>query len=132
MSESHRSMPIREIPQSLAAEAAVLGSILLEPACLAQVSELLNVESFYRYEHRSIYEALLRLAQREPGESFDAVLLRDELVRMNKLDEIGGVEYLARILDSVPSSANALYYAKIVKDKQVPSNCFQCATSRLA
>ena len=38
---------------------------------------------------------------------------------MNRLDDIGGVEYLVRILDSVPSAANALYYAKIVKDKQV-------------
>lgn len=116
MSESNK---IREIPQSLAAEVAVLGSVMLEPACLGQVSELLDVESFYRYEHRSIYEALLRLFQREPVESFDGVLLRNELVRMNKLDDIGGVEYLVRILDSVPSAANALYYAKIVKDKQV-------------
>lgn len=119
MSESSKSMPIRQIPQSLEAEAAVLGSMMLEPACLPQVSELLNVESFYRYEHRSIYEALLRLAQRESGESFDCVLLRDELVRMNKLEEIGGVEYLAKILDSVPSAANALHYARVVKDKQV-------------
>ncbi len=79
MSESNKSMLMREIPQSLAAAAAVLGSIILEPACLGQVSELLDVESFYRYEHRSIYEALLRLFQREPGESFDCVLLRDEL-----------------------------------------------------
>lgn len=75
MSGANISMPIWEIPQSLAAEATVLGSIMLEPACLAQVSELLNVESFYHYEHRSIYEALLRLAQREPGELFDCVLL---------------------------------------------------------
>ena len=119
MSEANKTMPIKEIPQSLAAEAAVLGSIILEPACLGQVSELLDVKSFYRYEHRSIYEALLHLFQREPGELFDCFLLRDELVRMNKLDDIGGVEYLVRILGSVPSAANALYYAKIVKDKQV-------------
>ena len=119
MSQSNMIGPIREIPQSLAGEAALLGSIILEPACLAEVSQIVNVESFYRYEHRYLYEAMLRLAQREPGDSFDAVLVRDELVRMHKMEEIGGVEYLARILDSVPSAANAVYCAKLVKDKQV-------------
>lgn len=81
MSENNKGMPMRQIPQSLAAEAVVLGSIILEATWLGQMSKLLNVESFYRYERRSIYEALVRLFQRELGKSFDSFLLRDELIK---------------------------------------------------
>jgi len=118
MSYSDEMPQIRRFPESLAGEAAVLGSIMIDPPCLGEVSQIVNVESFYRYEHRYLYEAMLRLAQRNSG-SIDAVLVRDELARMNRLEDAGGVEYLARILDSVPSSANAVYYARIVKDKQI-------------
>ena len=110
------TMPLRELPQSIAAEAAVLGSILIDPACLDDVAELICVEAFGRYENRWIYEALLRISNRGRGRSIDAVLLRDELVTMGRMDEVG-VEYIGQILDSVPSAANAIYYAEIVREK---------------
>ena len=109
-------MPLRELPQSIAAEAAVLGSIILDPACLAEVAELLCVEALYHFENRWIYEGLLRISNRGDGGSIDAVLLRDELVTMGKMEEVG-IEHIVKILDSVPSSANVLYYAKIVREK---------------
>jgi replicative DNA helicase len=109
-------MPLRELPQSIAAEAAVLGSIILDPACLAEAAELLCVDAFYRYENQAIYEALLRISNRGDGKSIDCVLLRDELVTMGQMEEVG-IEHLVKIMDSIPSSANAIYYAKIVREK---------------
>ena len=109
-------MPLREFPQSIAAEAAVLGSIILDPVCLAEADELLCVEAFYHFENRAIYEALLRISNRGDGGSIDCVLLLDELVTMGKMEEVG-IEHIAKIMDSVPSSAHVMYYAKIVREK---------------
>lgn len=116
MSTKDIAIPLRELPQSIAAEAAVLGSILIDPACLDEVAELICTEAFDRYENRWIYEALLRITNRGHGMSIDAVLLRDELVTMGRMEEVG-VEYIGQILDSVPSAAHAMYYADIVREK---------------
>lgn len=110
---------VRSMPESLAAEAAVLGSMLLDPECIGQVVELLEREAFYRIEHRYIFDALIGLYEKNKGVGIDAVLLRDELEKRNCLEEAGGVEYIARILDSVPSAANVTYYAGVVKDKML-------------
>ena len=110
---------VRSMPESLAAEAAVLGSMLLDPECIGQVVELLGCDAFYRIEHRHIFDALIGLYEKNKGIGIDAVLLRDELIKRNCLEEAGGVEYIAKILDSVPSAANVGYYASVVKDKML-------------
>ena len=92
--------PVRTMPESLAAEAAVLGSMLIDPECIGDVVELVERDAFYRIEHRHIFEALIALYEKNKGVGIDAVLLRDELARRNTLDDAGGVEYIARILDS--------------------------------
>ncbi len=109
----------RSMPESLAAEAAVLGSMIFDPNCISEVVEQLKTDAFYRIEHQMIFDALVALYEKNRGEAIDAVLLRDELEKRKQLEEVGGVEYLAKIMDSVPSSANAMYYAGIVKDKQL-------------
>ncbi len=111
---------LRSMPESLAAEAAVLGSMMIDPECIGQVVEYLKTaNAFYRVENQMIYDALIALFEKNKGEGLDAVLLRDELEKRKQLDEVGGVEYIAKILDSVPSSANVMYYAGIIKDKQL-------------
>jgi len=110
---------VRSMPESLAAEAAVLGSMLIDPECIGQVIELVERDDFYRIEHRKIFDALIGLYEKNKGHGIDAVLLRDELVKRNHLEDVGGVEYIAKILDSVPSSANVVYYAGVVKDKML-------------
>ncbi|UCF17383.1 MAG: hypothetical protein JSW59_07945, partial [Phycisphaerales bacterium] len=110
---------VRTMPESLAAEAAVLGSMLIDPECIGEVIEYVERDSFYRIEHRHIFDALISLYEKNKGVGIDAVLLRDELVRRNTLEEAGGVEHIARILDSVPSSANVVYYSKVVRDKML-------------
>lgn len=113
------SLSVRSMPESLAAEAAVLGSMLIDPECIGDVVDILQRDAFYRIEHRHIFEALITLYEKNKGVGIDAVLLRDELIKRNCLEEVGGVEYIAKILDSVPSSANVAYYAGIVKDKML-------------
>jgi len=109
----------RSMPESLAAEAAVLGSMIIDPERISEVVEQLKTDAFYRIEHQIIFDALVTLYEKNKGEAIDAVLLRDELEKHKQLEEIGGVEYLAKVMDSVPSSANVMYYAGIVKDKQL-------------
>ncbi|MHC4701525.1 MAG: replicative DNA helicase, partial [Planctomycetota bacterium] len=123
--------PVRAMPESLAAEAAVLGSMLIDPECIGDVIELVERDAFYRVEHRHMYEALIALYEKNKGVGIDAVLLRDELSRRNSLEEAGGVEYIAKILDSVPSSANVNYYAGVVKDKMLLRELISTAGSIL-
>jgi len=110
---------VRSIPESLAAEAAVLGSMLIDPECIGQVVELVDRDAFFRVEHRHIFDALILLYEKNKGVGIDAVLLRDELEKRNCLEDVGGVEYIGRILDSVPSSANVTYYAGVIKEKKL-------------
>ncbi|MHC4741870.1 MAG: replicative DNA helicase, partial [Planctomycetota bacterium] len=110
---------VRSMPESLAAEAAVLGSMAIDPKCIADVIEIIGREGFYRIEHQHIFDALIALYEKDKGEAIDGVLLRDELEKRKLLNEVGGVEYIGRILESVPSSANVQYYARIVKDKML-------------
>jgi len=109
----------RTMPQSRVAEGSVLGSMLLDPECIGDVIELLDVNSFYRVEHQYIYEALLGLYESNGSGGIDAVLIREELEKRGRLEAVGGTDYLGELMDSVPTSANVVYYAKIVRDKQL-------------
>jgi replicative DNA helicase len=109
----------RSMPESLAAEAAVLGSMIIDPFCIGQVIEQIDRQAFYRIEHQIIFDALISLYEKKRPEAIDAVLLRDELEKRKQLEAIGGVEYLGKIMESVPSAANVMYYTGIVKDKML-------------
>jgi len=121
----------RAMPESLAAEAAVLGSMIIDPQCIGLVVEMLTKDAFYRLENQLIFDAVVGLYEKNRGVGIDGVLLRDELVRRKTLEEVGGVEYLGRLMESVPSSANVLYYAEVVKDKQLLRDLIQSATEIL-
>lgn len=108
----------RTMPESLEAEAAVLGSMMLDPECIGDVVQKIRTEAFYRLEHQMMFDAIIALWEKN-GSNFDIVLLRDELKKRNQLEEVGGPEYLAKIAESVPSSANFEHYVQIVKEKQM-------------
>ncbi len=105
----------RTLPASPEAEAAVLGAMILDRECIGPVVERIEADFFSRTEHRLIYEALLGLY--ETNSSIDLVLLRDVLKKQDHLEAAGGVEYLVKVAESVPTSANAEYYASIVREK---------------
>jgi len=121
----------RSMPESLAAEAAVLGSMIVDPECINEVVEQLEAAAFYRLEHQMIFDALIALYEKNKGEGLDAVLLRDELEKRKQLERVGGVDYIAKVMDSVPSSANVMYYAKIVKDKMLLREIIDAASAIL-
>ncbi len=104
-------------PQSIEAERAVLGGILLEPEAAVKAVEILIPEVFYRDAHARIFKAMLSLfARREP---IDVMTLSEELKRTDDLDKVGGIAALTDLVDSVPSAANIEHYAKIVVEKHI-------------
>ncbi len=109
----------RRMPESLAAEAAVLGSMIVNPVCIGQVVEQIDRNAFYRVEHQLVFDAIIALYEKHRSEAIDAVLLRDELEKRKQLEDIGGVEYLGKIMETVPSAANVMYYTGIIKDKML-------------
>ncbi len=102
---------------SLEAEAGVIGSMMLDARCVPQISLILSgPEDFYKPEHQVIYKALSALFSR--GEPTDEIALRTELKSLDALEKVGGVEYIDRILQSVPFAINAEYYAGVVADRR--------------
>jgi replicative DNA helicase len=102
-------------PHDLDAELAVLAALLLDPTTLDQVQELLKPEHFYAPAHGRIYEACLALAQQ--GTAFDLTTVGSWLRSRERLADVGGVPYLAKITDATPEVANIEAYARIVREK---------------
>lgn len=122
-------MPGRSMPESLEAEAAVLGSMILDRNCIGDVVGKLESSSFYRREHQILFDALVVLYERNV--EIDLVLLRDELKKLDKLKSVGGVDYLVKVAESVPTSANIEYYTEIVQDKAVLRELISASTGIL-
>ncbi len=108
---------IRKLPFSMPAEQSLLGSVLIDPAALNEVADLLHAEDFYLEEHKQIYLAMreLFLANRE----IDVVTLIDMLVVKGIYDKSGGEDYIRTLTDAVPDALNVRDYANIVKEKSV-------------
>ena len=104
-------------PFDLEAEQAVLGAILLDNNAIYKALEIFDPTDFYRPSHRKIFEAMLRLNERE--DVIDLLLLRDELDRQHELDDVGGPAYLASLVDVVPTAANIEFHARIVHEKSI-------------
>ncbi len=113
-------------PQNLEAEMGVLGSMLLDRDAIAQVVEILRPEDFYREAHRIIYSTVLELFER--GEPVDLITVTDRLRDQGKLEEVGGAAYITALLNSVPTAANAEYYARIVLQKSILRSLIRVGT----
>jgi replicative DNA helicase len=116
----------RQAPWSNDAEQAVLGAMLLDQDAALKAAELLDDTMFYREAHRLLFRAMVALTER--GDVIDPVTLRDELGRRGDLDRAGGLEYLATLIDVVPTAANVDYHARIVRDKGVLRRLVEAAT----
>jgi replicative DNA helicase len=113
-------------PQSLEAEVAVLGSMLLDHNAISQAIELLETGCFYKEAHKKIYSAIIKLF--DENKAVDLVTVVEELKKTNALDEAGGPAYITGIASSVPTAANILYYIKIVKEKHILRNLINAST----
>ncbi len=121
---------IRIPPQSQAAERAVLGAMLLEEEAIGAVIESLDSSFFYDASHQKIFEGMLKLyADRK---NVDIITLADRLKGDGVLEAIGGSAYLAELADCVPTAANVLHHAEIVKEKglkrRLIKNCTEIVT----
>ncbi|MBK6302252.1 MAG: hypothetical protein IPF40_14885 [Actinomycetales bacterium] len=113
-------------PQDVHAEQSVLGSMLLSKDAIADAVEVLRGVDFYRPAHESIYEAILDLYGR--GEPADAVTVADELTKRGALARVGGGAFLHQLISSVPTAANAGYYAHIVAERAVLRRLVEAGT----
>ena len=102
-------------PHSIEAEMCVLASMMLDREIIGQSIQLIDRESFYQADHQIIFDVLLKLY--ELNRPIDSVILFEELVKRQLLEEVGGTEYIAQILNCVPSAAHGLHYAGIVREK---------------
>ena len=116
----------RTPPQDLAAEQSVLGGMMLSKDAIADVVEILRGRDFYRPAHETIYESLLDLHGR--GEPVDAVTVSAELTKRGEIARIGGAPYLHTLISSVPTAANASYYAKIVQERAIMRRLVEAGT----
>jgi replicative DNA helicase len=116
MSQKQNSA-FRVPPQSIEAEKALLGSIMLRPEALYDIMDFLRHEAFYAEKHRIIFTAIMELFGKH--EPIDMLSLSGRLKEKNFLESIGGSSYLAELVNTVPSSANAKHYADTVQKKHV-------------
>lgn len=102
-------------PQSIEAEQAVLGAIMIDADRLISASERLLPQDFYRAAHQRIFETMLVLSDR--GEAIDLVTVTAELSTLGILEEVGGLAYLGELAEGVPTAANINYYVNVVDQK---------------
>lgn len=113
-------------PHDRDAEMCSLGSMILDRETIGDSVLILRPDDFYSTAHREIYERLVKLY--EKGSQIDLVILKDDLLRAEILDRVGGIDYVISLAESVPSSANALHYFQIVRDKAVQRRLIAEAT----
>ncbi len=118
--------PDRTPPQDVPAEQSVIGAMLLSKDAIADVVEVIREGDFYRPAHQTVYACILDLYSR--GEPADAVTVSAELTRIGELSRIGGVSYLHTLVSTVPTAANAGYYARIVREKAILRRLVEAGT----
>ena len=106
---------VRLPPNSIEAEQALLGCILIENSAISKVVSILQPDSFYKPAHSKIYKVMLELF--EENETIDTITVVDKLQKSGELENVGGAYYIAGLSTETASSENVEYYGKIVADK---------------
>lgn len=106
--------PVLSTPYDIEAEQAILGLVIIDNTLIADVSKIINCKTFYGESHQHIFKAITELV--EEGKPVDEILIGDKLKELGKLEEIGGMAYLADIENCAPISGNIVYYAHVIKE----------------
>ena len=114
-------------PSHTDAERAVLGSVLLHDAGLAQITDFLTAEDFYVPAHQIMYQAMVTIASR--SQRIDMVTLQDELTKRDQLDAVGGLSYIVALQEDIPAAGLIEQHARIIKEKAVLRELIGSATS---
>lgn len=104
-------------PHSIQAEQSVLGGLMLDNQTWDSVADKVVVEDFYRKDHRLIFSAIEKLAEKQ--DPFDVITLSESLEAIDELKSVGGLGYLAMLAKDTPTAANIVAYANIVRDRSV-------------
>jgi len=112
-------------PQSIEAEQSVLGSILLSKKAIIKIADILGIEDFYRGVHGIIFEIMLELF--EKNEPIDIMSISNRLEEKELLEKIGGSGYLTELVNTVPTAANVVHYAQIVRRKKMLRDLIEAA-----
>lgn len=115
MAEKNNPQKLRIPPQDIDSEKALLGSVMLKADALFEIMDFISFECFYAEKHRLVFKAMLELFSKK--EPIDVLTLSSKLKNKQVFDQIGGSDYLTELVNTVPSSANIEYYAKIVHKK---------------
>jgi len=113
-------------PHNIEAEIAVLGSMLISKDAIAQAINMLNQSSFYKGAHQKIFSAIIDLYDK--NKAVDLVTVIEELKRRAVLEDIGGASYITHLTSMIPTAANIVHYAKIVKEKSILRSLINTAT----
>jgi replicative DNA helicase len=105
----------RQPPYAPEAEISVLGGMLIDGDAVAKALEFVDDTMFYREANRRVFRAMTRLFQR--GQVVDPVTLGEDLSKTDELEGIGGMSYIAELLDAVPTAANIEYHARIIRER---------------
>ena len=127
MSQNPKDLPIEKLPpQNLEAEMAVLGSMLIEEEAISKAIEYIDDTCFYKDSHKKIYKAIIELYHK--SKAVDLVTLIEQLRKADVLEDIGGASYITGLTAAIPTAANIIYYAKIVKEKYILRSLISAAT----
>ncbi len=127
MTDTSHKKELRIPPQSIDAEMAFLGSIMLRPEVLYEVMDIVPSQGFYSAKHKIIYDAMLELFGK--SEPIDLLTLSSKLKEKKRLESIGGSSYLTELVNSVPSSSNAEHYAHIIQKKYMMRKLIEASES---
>lgn len=104
-------------PQNIEAEMATLGAMLLDDKVIPEILEIIREDFFYKEEHKLIFSTIVSLF--DNNHKTDILTVSEDLSKKTLLEKIGGTAYLTNLADFVPTSANAVHYARIVKEKGI-------------
>jgi len=113
-------------PQSIEAEQSVLGAMLIEKEAITKAADILKADDFYRADHRLIFEVMIDLYNK--NNPVDLVTLTEALRKLSKLEDIGGIKFLAYLTQLVPTAANVSYHAKIIEEKSILRQLINAST----
>ncbi len=112
-------------PQHIESEMALLGSIMLRPDVMYDIADIVNKDSFYSEKHRMIFASMQELFSK--NEPIDLLSLSTKLESKETLHSVGGKSYLTEMVQSVPSTANAIYYGELVRQKYLLRRLIEAA-----
>ena len=118
---------LRVPPQSVDAEQAVLGGLMLDPNAFDRIADALNEDDFYRRDHQLIYRAIRELV--EKSRPCDAVTVGEWFDSQGLSEQVAGGAYLVELAASTPSAANIKAYAEIVRDKAIQRKLIDVGTT---